>query len=81
MITPSISQRGQRAPENLSRGRWRSGKKKKKKKNDYRARHANRHLAQQLGERETKNKKRNYNTRHAGIRLAQRLKIQRETRL
>ena len=73
MITPSISQRGQRAHENLSRGRRRS---EKQNKNDYSARHANRHLSQRLGERKTKKQKTNYNTRHAGIRLAQRLKIQ-----
>ena len=76
VITPSISQPGQRAHENLSRGRGRSEKKKKKK--DFSARHASRHLAQRLGEREREKK---YSTRHAGIRLAQRLKIHRETRL
>ena len=52
VITSSISQRGQRAHENLSRGRRRS--EKQKNKNDYSARHANRHLAQRLGEREKK---------------------------
>ena len=56
MVTPSISQRGQRAHKNLSRGRRRSGK-KKEKKNDYRARHANR-----LGERKKKKKEKKKNT-------------------
>ena len=56
MITLSISQRGQRADENLSRGRGRSGE-KRRRKNDYSARHASRHLAQRLGEREKKKKK------------------------
>ena len=52
MVTPTISQRGQRAHENLSR--WRSEKKKKKKKNDYSARRARKHLALRLGEEKNK---------------------------
>ena len=53
VITPSISQRGQRAHEDSSRGRGRS---EEKRKSDYSARRASRHLAQRLGERENKNK-------------------------
>ena len=52
-VTPSISQRGQRAHENLSRGRGRS---EKQNKNDYSARRAKRHLAQRLGKKTKKQK-------------------------
>ena len=55
VITPSISQRGQRAHEKISRGRGRSEKKRKYIYIYYSARHASRHLAQRLGE-ETKHK-------------------------
>ena len=83
MITPSISQRDQRAHENLSRGRRRPEKKKKKmtialatradtSHSDYEIKKRKKKKEEKTTtKRKKKKKKTNFNTRHAGIHLAQ----------